>query len=138
MARLRQALAAALLAGVVAVTAPTAVAGQAHHSFSSPTHNIGCYIDKTVARCDVARHTYRPPAKPASCPLDWGDSIQVTRRAGFVCHGDTTLGATYVLGYGHQVRFGDKVCISRRTGVVCTNLRTGHGFRLSAGSYRLW
>lgn len=138
MARLAQVLALLLLAGTAALTAPTAGAAPVHHAFSSPSHNIGCYIDKTAARCDVARHTYNLPKKPASCPLDWGDSIQLIRRAQFGCHGDTTLGAKYVLRYGHQLRFGNKVCISRRNGVVCKNVRTGHGFRLSAASYRLW
>jgi hypothetical protein len=138
MSRLGLSLALALLAGTVALTTPAANAAAARHWFSSPTHNIGCYVDKTVARCDVARHTYPSPPKPAGCPADWGDAVQVTRRARLTCHGDTTLGATYVLAYGHRVRFGDKACISRRSGMVCKNLRTRHGFRLSAGSYRLW
>ena len=90
------------------------------------------------ARCDISSHTYKAPAKPAGCPADWGDAIEVARRAGFVCHGDTTLGAKYVLKYGHQVRFDNLVCISRRGGIVCRNVDSGHGFRISKASYQLW
>ncbi len=55
-----------------------------------------------------------------------------------MCHGDTTLGAKYVLKYGHQVRFDNLVCISRRGGIVCKNVDSGHGFRISKASYQLW
>lgn len=138
MARLGQALALMLVVSTTLLTAQPATAARPQHWFSSPTHNIGCYINTKGARCDISTHTYKAPAKPAGCPADWGDAIEVARRAGFVCHGDTTLGAKYVLKYGHQVRFGNKVCISRRGGVVCKNVDSGHGFRISKASYQIW
>ena len=138
MVRLGQALALVLMVGTTVLTAPAATAAEPHHWFTSPTHNIGCYVDRTAARCDISHHTYKAPAKPTACPGDWGDSIEVVGHARFVCHGDTTLGATYVLDYGHRVRFGNKVCISRHRGIVCKNVRTGHGFRIAKAAYQIW
>lgn len=99
--------------------------------FSSPSHNIGCYVDRAAARCDIRHHSYQAPKKPKSCHLDWGDSLYVIKRAHWTCHGDTTLGARRVLRYGHSIKVGRFKCTSRRSGMRCRNVRTHHGFKLS-------
>jgi hypothetical protein len=93
-------------------------------------------VARSIARCDIGRHTWKAPPKPASCHLDWGFGLELSRQSRFVCAGDTVAGSPYVLRYGHSVRFGNKVCTSRRVGMVCRNADTGHGFRLARASYR--
>jgi hypothetical protein len=100
--------------------------------FESPSHNIGCYLAKSGARCDIRAHAWDPPPKPKSCDLDWGNGLEVGRR-GFgrwVCAGDTVLGGKRVLGYRKSLRRGRFECTSFRNGVRCLNLRNHHGFKL--------
>ena len=105
------------------------------HWFSSPSKNIGCYVTRQQARCDIARHTWHAPPKPRTCHLDWGNGLYVTRKSHWVCAGDTVLGSPRVLPYGYYVRFGPMKCISRTAGMTCRNLGTRHGFRLARDSY---
>jgi hypothetical protein len=100
--------------------------------FESPSHNIGCYLAKSGARCDIRAHAWDPPPKPKSCDLDWGNGLEVGRR-GFgrwVCAGDTVLGGKRVLGYRTSLRRGRFECTSFRNGMRCLNLRNDHGFKL--------
>ena len=101
--------------------------------FETPSHNIGCVISKSGARCDIREHAWKPPPKPDSCPVDWGNGLAVGRR-GFghwVCAGDTVFGGKRVLGYRKSIRRGRFECTSRRNGVRCVNERNEHGFKLS-------
>jgi hypothetical protein len=122
-------LAAALLAAAPAGAATL---------FETPSHNIGCAVSKTGARCDIRVREWKPPPKPASCPVDWGHGLTVERRGvgRFVCAGDTVLGGKRVLGYGKSIRRGRFRCTSRRNGVRCVNLRNEHGFKLARRSVR--
>lgn len=107
--------------------------------FSMPSRNIGCYLDKGTARCDIVTKGWEPPAKPADCRLDWGNGVSVgAADAAIVCAGDTVLGGTEILPYGQAVRAGDLVCESASAGVRCFNEPTGHGFTLSRQSYTLF
>ena len=121
-----------------AVTSPAASTPPASTSagavaFSSPSGNIGCYVDSTGARCDIESSTFQIPQKPASCLLAWGHGLEVdqTTFATFVCAGDTTLGARTVLTYGSSTTVGEFECTSEESGMTCLNLATNHGFRLS-------
>jgi hypothetical protein len=107
--------------------------------FSMPSKNIGCYLDKASARCDIVAKTWKPPAKPSDCRQDWGSGVSVgSADAAIVCAGDTVLGAKEILEYGKAVRAGDLVCESASAGVRCFNEPTGHGFTLSRQSYVLF
>jgi hypothetical protein len=107
--------------------------------FSMPSKNVGCYLDKSAARCDITTKTWKPPAKPSDCQLDWGNGVSVGEgAASVVCAGDTVLGAKEILGYGQAVRAGDLVCESQSAGVRCFNEPSGHGFTLSRQSYTLF
>jgi hypothetical protein len=114
-----------------------APASAALRIFQSPTENIGCAIssggDGVDARCDIAARNWRPPAKPASCQLDWGQGVFVgqTGRAGYVCAGDTALHEGPRLAYGRSISLGHLRCTSRTSGVTCTNRSDGHGFTIS-------
>jgi len=106
--------------------------------FETPSHNIGCAISGTGARCDIREHAWTPPPKPRSCPVDWGFGLTVSRRgsARWVCAGDTVFGGKRVLGYGKSISRGRFTCTSHRNGVRCVNRRNEHGFKLSRRSAR--
>ena len=108
--------------------------------FQTPSHNIGCYLDASSARCDISQKSWTPPPKPADCELDWGGGLSVDpRSSGVVCAGDTVLDASApVLAYGEASEAGDFVCVSDQTGMTCTHRPSGHGFQLSRQSYKLF
>jgi hypothetical protein len=108
--------------------------------FSSPSKNIGCYIDKTSVRCDIRDRTWKPSARPANCDLDFGQGIGLGagRKARFVCAGDTALGPPKRLAYGAAIQAGVLRCDSARAGMTCRDTKTGRGFFLSRQSYRIF
>jgi hypothetical protein len=128
---------ALLVVAACAALAATSPASAATF-FETPSHNIGCVVSKSGARCDIREHSWTPPPKPASCPVDWGNGLTVGRSgfARWVCAGDTVFGGKKVLGYGKSVRRGRFTCTSRRNGVRCVNQRNQHGFKLSRRSAR--
>jgi hypothetical protein len=107
--------------------------------FSSPTGNIGCYIDRSSVRCDIQDRDWEPPKAPADCRLDYGQGIELRAGAApeFVCAGDTTLGAGKPLEYGQSIGAGLLRCESQETGVTCTDAESGRSFTLSKESYDL-
>lgn len=111
--------------------------------FTTPSHNIGCYVDAGdgsggEARCDIDHADWTPPPKPASCPLAWGPALVVTAEgAAFGCIGDSARNDD-VVPYGTVVTRGAFTCAVEQTGVTCTDLATGHGFAVSRASYRLF
>lgn len=122
-----------MLALAVALSLAVAVDAKALTFFQSPSRNIGCVITKRGVRCDIAERDWRPPPKPSSCPVDWGQGLTVGRRgrARFVCAGDTVLGMGRRLQYGRSIRRGRFRCTSRRKGMRCVNRLNAHGFELS-------
>jgi hypothetical protein len=126
------------------VTTVTVLATRA--TFRSPSGNIGCYLDATIAHCDVAHRVWkRWPPRPASCDpargADWGDGVEVRgRRAGAIaCTSDSALGPVNpVLPYGRAVRAGSMRCVYSAAGARCANLATGHGFTAAAAGYSLF
>jgi len=117
----------------VSATTVTLVPDTALASFRTPTGNIGCFLDRASARCDIHDHTYSAPPKPADCDLEWGDAIQIRGGpAAFVCHGDTALDpSASVLAYGARTRQGSMVCESAENGVTCFQEGTGNHFFIS-------
>ncbi|MEU7901961.1 DUF6636 domain-containing protein [Actinoplanes sp. NPDC049118] len=117
---------------------PTATVTEAN--FVSPSGNIGCYVDKDGARCDIVKKAWKPPPAPTDCELDWAGGISVyqAEEAAFTCAGDTVLGAKETLKYGDAVRAGDFMCGSDRKAMRCMNTATGHGFTLSVEQYNMF
>jgi hypothetical protein len=119
------------IAGLPPVTSTRTVT---QASLDTPTRNIGCYLDATRVRCDIDKHTWNTPPRPADCQLDYGTAIELgTGRAAFGCVGDTVRGSpdATVFAYDTAVISGDYACVSTRAGVACRNTSTGHGFTLS-------
>lgn len=110
-------------------------------NFSSPSGNIGCYIDPTNVRCDIAERTWSPPAKPASCPdvVGWGQGLQldVGMPAGFVCAGDTALTSGNPLAYGDKIVSGSIECTSSSGGISCWDFVYGGSFDISREGYNI-
>ncbi|WP_280830284.1 DUF6636 domain-containing protein [Mycolicibacterium frederiksbergense] len=130
----------------VAAPSPGSVTGLANRQvdeltgFTSPSGNIGCYLDATMARCDVADRSWAPPLRPASCEFAYGQGITVGRGrpAEFVCAGDTALGAGAELGYGDSITAGALRCESAGSGITCRDTATRHGFAISREAYHLF
>ncbi|MGH2447275.1 MAG: DUF6636 domain-containing protein [Chloroflexota bacterium] len=137
-------LAALLVLAIgVWVAQPATLALAKVAQFRTPSGNIGCvaFTDHHTryVRCDIGNKSWRGPKRPASCPLDYGNSFTMapTRRPVWTCHGDTALGAGRVLRYGATWHWGPFTCASRVRGLTCTN-RAGHGFFLSRQRYRIF
>jgi hypothetical protein len=108
--------------------------------FVSPSGNIGSMIAADQSRCDIMDRDWSPPAKPADCELDYGQGISLApgAQAQFVCAGDTAFGADEVLPYGESISSGVLRCESAQSWITCRDVRTGHGFSISRGAYRLF
>jgi hypothetical protein len=108
-------------------------------NFSSPSGNIGCYIEPTNVRCDIAERNWSPPSKPSSCPevVGWGQGLQLTvgRPAGFVCAGDTALTSGDPLAYGDKIVSGSIECTSLPDGISCWDFVYGGEFMISREKY---
>jgi hypothetical protein len=130
-----------LVLGCVAGAALPAPAS-AYTAFWSPGRTVGCVIDAGYARCDPRGQEWVTPPKPVWCTNEYGQGAVVTRLgvAGLVCADDTALISRprRVLPYGRVVRLGRLGCKSTRRYVVCQNLGSGHGFRMSRSHYRLF
>ena len=110
-------------------------------SFSSPSGNIGCYIEPTNVRCDIAERNWSPPPKAASCPevVSWGQGLQldVGKPAGFVCAGDTAMTGGAPLRYGDKIVSGSIECTSTPAGMSCWDFVYGGSFDISRESYNI-
>lgn len=137
---MRRVLVVAAAAGAVATfcAAPGAAEDFAH--FTSPSGNVGCILDSTYLRCDIAKRNWAVPPRPADCELDYGQGIALTpgEPAVFVCAGDTTLGGADVLAYGRSITRGALSCTSAESGISCRDTGTGRGFSLSRQVYQLF
>jgi hypothetical protein len=104
-------------------------------SFTSPSGNIGCYIDPDYVRCDIREREWSPPPKPASCPemTGWGQGLQldVGGSADFVCAGDTALTSGNPLAYGDKIVSGSLECTSSPDGITCWDFVYGGEFSIS-------
>jgi hypothetical protein len=45
--------------------------------FTSPSGNVGCYLDPSAARCDISERDWSPPPRPADCEYDYGQGINL-------------------------------------------------------------
>jgi hypothetical protein len=108
--------------------------------FQSPSGNIGCVVWRGTARCDIDKHGWTPPPRPADCRLDYGQGIALGSDGSseFVCAGDTTLDPKApILAYGESEGGGGVTCASSEAGVTCKD-GDGHGFFISVQGYKLY
>jgi hypothetical protein len=119
-------------------TEPEALTGLM--GFTSPSGNVGCYLDPSAARCDISERDWPSPPRPADCEFDYGQGINLAAGAApnFVCAGDTALGGGNPLGYGQSVSAGPLRCDSAETGITCIDSMTKHGFAIARERYQLF
>jgi hypothetical protein len=130
------------------VSYETSAASHRYVEFRSPSGNIVCSIvnhtaeNYNVNRCDIHRKTFRSPPRPRSCPqpYGWGRYFWVDKIGRFTCVSElaTTSDRPPVLQYGASKRLGHIQCTSRVTGMVCSNVNTGHGYKLSHDAVKLF
>lgn len=146
--------------GIVAVVAAAAVvavglepgvgravtATDVYVNFKTPSGNIGCGYSKfsgetASIRCEIVSGIRPLPPRPARCGEgDWGRAIGMEPRGRphRYCITDTVMDPrAHVLAYGRTWRGGGFTCVSRASGLTCTN-RDGHGWLISRALTRLF
>lgn len=134
-----------LLSLVVLLGAAPAAADASITGFYTPSKKIGCaYVTgegfKAYLRCDVSDATNPAPATPASCEFDYGFSFGLTQKGTGrrLCVSDTPLDPKFPkLAYGKTFTRGSIRCVSRESGLTCTN-GAKHGFTLSRQKQRVF
>jgi hypothetical protein len=101
-------------------------------AFQTPSRNIGCMYSPEFGtlRCDILSGLQ--PEPEGVCQLDWtGIAMTRTGTARVQCAGDTVYDRdARVVAYGTTWARAGITCLSRPTGLRCTNERD-HGFFLS-------
>jgi hypothetical protein len=123
-------LSAVLAAAALALLPGSASA--AYRAFRSPTGKLGCAF-------------YSDAQTPRTVRCEWRDSndraltLRQRGRARMIKISDTVMDPkAKVLAYGDSTSFGKLRCTSRRTGIRCRSLRSGHGFVVSAERQRVF
>jgi hypothetical protein len=104
-------------------------------AFYSPSHNISCEMND--GRSHVGSFVYcQTWHRPQSVTMGLDGRLKICHRANR-CLGDPGE-HTPVLGYGKRVTLKHFRCQSGKTGVTCTVIKTGKGFRIDkAGVKRI-
>jgi hypothetical protein len=132
-------LAAAAVALTVVSTGPASggrTTDLSTRKFQTPSRNISCRVDG-ILRCDI-RSGLKPEPKK-DCELDWtGLIMRKEGRAKPNCAGDTVADQNApVLEYGQHWERSGRRCVSRESGLYCTNAGGWH-FKLSRDSWDRW
>jgi hypothetical protein len=116
----------------VAVAAVPATADAALRTFRSPTGKLGCMF-------------YSDAQTPRQVRCEWKGGADRALRLGETGKGkrikitDTVFDPdAKPLAYGKSTTFGRLKCTSRRTGITCKSLRSGHGFVVSTTEQRVF
>lgn len=108
-------------------TTPSMAAAAARW-FHSPSGNISCEVGVNRP-AGLGTYAYCATWHPPRCvTLKPNGSMRVRR--GMVCNGNSPEDS-FTLLYGRSVRLGPFRCTSRRDGMRCVVIRTGHGFLIA-------
>ena len=125
---------------------PVALRVQKEGSFlvRTASGSVSCYLlhyfGDRWAECTVAKQSFAGPKRPASCEYDWAPQFTLKERATYgTCRSDANdRDSITVVKPGEQAVNGSLTCVATsQDGFDCTNSRTGHGFVIDRGSYRL-
>ena len=137
---IRQLLGTAAAATATAALCAAPAGAEGLTGFTSPSGNIGCYVDADYVRCDIAERSWAPPPPPADCEFNYGQGITIApgEPTAFVCAGDTALSAGPALQFGQSVEVWPMLCESAPSGVRCLDVTTGAGFTISREKYTMF
>jgi len=124
-------------------------------SFSDPSGKVLCSwvinpddTTRSGVECTVTKPTFKQPAKPKDCHLDWngtavwigaglpmrGSCAGLTDAEYRVAHGEKLS----ELAYGSSLATDQVACSSSQAGVTCWNTVTHHGFQVSTSTQLTW
>jgi hypothetical protein len=145
-----------MVAGLCAAigAATIGLAGSSHASpfsaqFQSPSGDISCNLvnappsdqhslGKNFVQCDIANHSWVPPRPPPQGRADATSTFLLIRgQAPIVAYSPGTLAAPDPMDYGQARSAGAITCSSEQSAMKCTDVSTGHFFRVSPESYEL-
>jgi len=103
-------------------------------AFSSPSGNIVCVLGDAYATCGITEHDWTLPEQDCG-EVSWvPEYIGVSDRGvekGMCVGGIEAPVEARVLPYGSSLTVNGIACTSAESGVTCTHVATGQGFRLS-------
>jgi hypothetical protein len=118
--------------------------------FQSPSGDISCnlvyyppvasrLLGKNFVQCDIANHSWVPPRPP---PQDRADAtstfVLIRGQFPIVGYSPGTIAAVDpILDYAQPRSAGAITCSSEESAMKCTDVSTGHFFRVSQESYEL-
>ncbi|MGG5257752.1 DUF6636 domain-containing protein [Phycicoccus avicenniae] len=117
-------------------------------AFETPSGNIQCSVegegDEQLLDCVIATADFPLPTPTEPCDVDWAaNEVTLAPPDGptmGACRGDPPPAVLHpersTLEYDTVSVVGDFRCLSRRTGLTCWNVRSGHGFELAREAYR--
>lgn len=112
--------------------------------FVTPSGNIHCALvgdNKNALRCEInsGLNPKPPQPYPGYCEFDWGAGFWLPKSGNpkILCISDTIAGSSYsTLSYGSTWKKAGFQCVSRTTGLTCTN-SSGQGFFLSRERWKV-
>ncbi|HME14994.1 MAG TPA: hypothetical protein VKG83_06040 [Mycobacterium sp.] len=145
-----------VVAGVCAAIAAPAIglAGSAQanpfsEQFQSPSGDISCNLvnypptdklgfGKNFVQCDIVNHSWAPPQPPPAGRAGATSTFLLMRgQAPIVAYSPGTFAAPDPMDYGQARSAGTITCSSEQSAMKCTDVSTGHFFRVSQESYEL-
>ncbi len=145
-----------MIAGACAIVGAATIgsAGSAHanpysEQFQSPSGDISCNLvnypptdklgfGKNFVQCDIANHSWVPPRPPPPGRADATSTFVLMRgQAPIVGYSPGTLAASDPVNYDQPLSAGAITCSSEQSAMRCTDISTGHFFRVSRESYEL-
>ena len=145
-----------MIAGLCAAIGAATIgsAGSSHASpfsaqFQSPSGDISCNLvnappadqhslAKNFVQCDIANHSWVPPRPPPQGRADATSTFLLIRgQAPIVGYSPGTFAAPDPMDYGQALSAGTITCSSEQSAMKCTDVSTGHFFRVSPESYEL-
>ena len=145
-----------MIAGACAIVGAAAIgsAGSAQANpfsaqFQSPSGDISCNLvnypptdklglGKNFVQCDIVNQSWVPPRPPPEGRADATSTVVLMRgQLPIVGYGPGTLAASDPVNYDQPLSAGAIACKSEQAAVNCTDVSTGHFFRVSKESYEL-
>jgi hypothetical protein len=117
--------------------------------FQSPSGDISCNLvnsppldthslGKNFVQCDIANHSWVAPRPPPQGRADATNTFVLIRgHAPLVAYSPGTLATPDPMDYGEARSAGAITCSSEQSAMKCTDVSTGHFFRVSQESYEL-